>query len=268
MRTYGFFFALLLGLAAQLPSQAGIKTQIVEYKDGDTALEGYLAYDDALKGKLPTILIVHEWNGLGSYVQRRAREIAQLGYVGFAIDIYGKGMRPTTREESSKQASIYRNDRPLMRRRALAGLTEAGRFPFVDEKRIAAMGYCFGGGVVLEMARSGAALVGVVSFHGTLDTPHPEETRNVLAKILVLHGADDPATKQEQIVAFENEMRQAKTDWEMVIYGNAVHGFTNPDNGSDPSKGVAYNKEADLRSWQAMKDFFKEIFAREASPGK
>lgn len=260
MKILPFIFMILLPLIVQTCAHAAIKNQVVEYRDGDTVLEGYLAYDDTLKEKVPAVLIVHEWTGLGSYIKKRVGQIAGLGYVAFAIDMYGKDIRPTNTQDAAKQASIYRQDRQLMRRRALAGLAEVKRFPFVDAKRIAAIGYCFGGGVVLEMARSGADLKGVVSFHGNLDTPHPEDAKNIKAEVLVLHGADDPNVTGEQVLAFENEMRAAGVDWQMNIYGNAVHSFTNPDSGNDPSKGAAYNKEADMRSWEAMKAFFKEIF--------
>jgi dienelactone hydrolase len=239
---------------------ASVKTRTVEYKDGNTVLEGFLAYNDSIKEKMPAVIIVHEWTGIGPYVKKRAKQIADLGYAAFAIDIYGKGIRPTNAEDAAKEAAIYRNDRPLMRRRALAGLEQVKEFPFVDTNRIAAIGYCFGGGVVLEMARSGADLKGVVSFHGNLDTPNPEDTKSIKAKILVLHGADDPIVPMAQVLAFEKEMRAAKADWQLNIYGNAVHSFTNPDSGNDPSKGVAYNKQADQRSWDAMKLFLKEIF--------
>jgi dienelactone hydrolase len=239
---------------------AAIKTETIEYKDGNTVLEGYLAYDDAIKGKVPAVLVVHEWTGIGSYVKKRCEQIAGLGYAAFAVDIYGKGIRPADVNEAVKQAAIYRGDRQLMRRRALAGLEEVKKLSFVDAERIAAIGYCFGGGVVLEMARSGADLKGVVSFHGNLDTPHPEDAKNIKAKVLVCHGADDPYVSWEKVAAFRDEMREAKVDWQVIVYGNAVHGFTNPDNGSDPSKGAAYNRQADMRSWEAMKAFFKEIF--------
>jgi dienelactone hydrolase len=258
-------FVIVLMVFAQNFTEAAMKTQTIEYKDGNTVLEGYLAYDDAIKEKMPVVLIVHEWTGIGSYVKKRAEQIAGLGYAAFAVDIYGKGIRPADANEAAKQAGIYRSDRPLMRRRAIAGLEEVKKFSFVDPKRIAAIGYCFGGGVVLEMARSGADLKGVVSFHGNLDTPHPEDAKNIKAKVLVLHGADDPYTKPEQITAFWKEMRDAKVDWQMIFYGNAVHGFTNPEHGSDPSKGAAYNKDADMRSWQAIKTFFNEIFLTDAN---
>jgi dienelactone hydrolase len=255
-------YILLMALAAIWPNyaQAAIKTQTVEYKDGNTVLEGYLAYDDAIKGKLPAVLIVHEWTGIGPYVKNRAEQLAALGYVAFAIDIYGKGIRPANTDEAAKQAAIYRADRQLMRRRAIAGLEQVKKYPFVDPDKIAAIGYCFGGGVVLEMARAGADLKGVVSFHGNLDTPNPADANNIRAKVLVCHGADDPYVPQEQVTAFWSQMRNTKVDWQLIIFANAVHGFTNPDNGSDPSKGAAYNKLADMRSWLAMKNLFKEIF--------
>jgi dienelactone hydrolase len=260
MKVLPYILLIALGVIGRNCAQATIKTQTVEYRDGNTVLEGYLAYDDALKGKVPAVLIVHEWTGVGPYVKKRAEQIAGLGYVAFAVDIYGKGIRPADANEAAKQAAIYRSDRQLMRRRALAGLEEVKKFSFVDPDRIAAIGYCFGGGVVLEMARSGASLKGVVSFHGNLDTPHPEDANNIKAKVLVCHGADDPYVTWEKVTAFQNEMRNAKVDWQMIIFGNAVHGFTNPENGSDTSKGAAYNRQADMRSWDAMKTFFKEIF--------
>jgi dienelactone hydrolase len=262
MKVFTFIFVLALAVIVSNPAKAAVITKTVEYKDGDTVLEGYLAYDDTLKGKVPAVLIVHEWTGIGSYVKGRAEQIAGLGYVAFAVDIYGKGIRPADSNEAAKQAAIYRGDRQLMRRRALAGLEEAKKLPFVDASRIAAMGYCFGGGVVLELARSGADLKGVVSFHGNLDTPNPDDAKNIKARVLVCHGADDPYVSQEQVTAFWNQMRKTKVDWQMIIYGNAVHSFTNPDSGNDPSKGAAYNKEADTRSWQAMKVFFNEIFSQ------
>ncbi len=246
---------LLVGVA-----EGALKTQVVEYKDGDVTCEGYLAYDDSLQGPRPGVLIIHEWTGVGPYVKKRADMLAQLGYVAFAADIYGKGVRPKNADEARIQATIYRSDRPLMRRRAQAGLQVLATNKMVDPRKIAAIGYCFGGGVALELARSGADLAGVVSFHGNLDTPNPADAKSIKCRILVQHGGSDQGVGPDQVAAFEKEMTDAGVDWVLTVYGGAVHGFTNPDNGNDPSKGVAYNEKADLRSWQAMKQFFSEIF--------
>jgi dienelactone hydrolase len=251
-----FLFTFTTGIFAK------IVTMDVDYKDGDTELQGYLAYDDALSGKRPGVMIVHEWNGLGKYVKMRAEMLAKLGYVAFCADIYGKGIRPQTMDEMKKQAGIYRADRKMMRKRALAGLNELEKQDMVDTGKIAVIGYCFGGGVALELARSGADVKGVVSFHGNLDTPDLNDAKNIKAKVLVLHGANDQSTSPEQLQLFMKEMRDAKVDWQMNIYGNAVHGFTNQMNGNDPNKPVAYNAEADARSWEAMKAFFDGIFEK------
>jgi len=239
---------------------AELHKEVLQYEHGDVALEGYLVYDDAIKGARPGILVVHDWMGLGPYAKMRADQLAELGYAAFAIDMYGKGIRPKDSKEASAQASIYRKDRGLMRSRARAGLDVLMSQPLVDARRIAAIGYCFGGSTVLELARSGADIAGVVSFHGNLDTPRPEDTRNIKAKVLVLHGADDPFVPEKDVAAFQEEMRQAKVDWQMVIYGGAVHSFSNPNSGDDPSTGAAYDEKADKRSWEAMRVFFEELF--------
>jgi dienelactone hydrolase len=240
--------------------ESAMRTESVVYKQGGVKLEGYLAYDDSIKGNRPAVLIVHEWTGIGDYVKRRAEQLAEEGYIAFAADIYGQGIRPKDRTEAAKQAGIYRADRALMRARVKAGLDQLKKNKLTDINRIAAIGYCFGGGTVLELARSGADIAGVVSFHGNLDTPHPEEAKNIRAKVLVLHGGDDPYISSEQLKLFEDEMRSSKVDWQLVIYGNAVHSFTNPESGEDSSQGAAYNEKADQRSWKAMLSFFKEIF--------
>lgn len=266
----GLFAVLIAPLVSFMLSQralAALRTQVVEYKQGNTVLEGYLAYDDAVQGKRPGVLVVHERNGLGSYVKGRAEQLAKLGYVAFAIDMYGKGIRPTNPQDAAAQTKIYRADRQLMRSRATAGLAVLQKHPLTDPNRIAAIGYCFGGGTVLELARSGAPIAGVVSFHGNLDTPNPADARNIKAKVLVLHGAIDPYVPKEQIAAFAQEMSDAKVDWQLVAYGGAVHSFTNPESGNDPSKGAAYNAEADRRSLNDMQQFFTEIFAPAANSG-
>jgi dienelactone hydrolase len=256
---------LVLLLVGTTAARAAVKTEVIEYKHGDVALEGYLAYDDAAKDKQPGILIVHEWYGLNDYVKKRAEQLAKLGYVAFALDIYGKGVRAKDAKEAGKLAGIYKNDRKLLRARAAAGLDELRKRKEVDTERIAAIGYCFGGTTVLEIARSGADVRGVVSFHGGLTTPTPEDAKNIKAKVLVLHGADDPFVKDSEVAAFEEEMRKAGVDWQLHAYGGAVHSFTNPDAGNDNSKGAAYNERADHRSFQAMLAFFHEIFQKKKS---
>lgn len=257
--------APLASLAIAATAQAKLQTKVVEYKQGNTVLEGYLAYDDAVQGKRPGVLVVHEWTGLGDYVKRRAEQLAEMGYVAFAADIYGKGIRPDNPKDAGAQANIYRSNRQLMRDRAQAGLAVLRNNPMTDAQRVAAIGYCFGGGTVLELARSGAPVAGVVSFHGNLDTPNPADAKNIKGRVLVLHGAVDPYVPPEQVDAFAKEMEAADVDWQMVAYGNAVHSFTNPSAGNDPAKGSAYDAKADQRSWAAMKQFFSEIFASQAA---
>ena len=254
---------LILSGAVLMPAvklNAMIHTETVEYKQGDVLLEGYLAYDTSMKGKRPGIVIIHQWLGLGDYEKKRAEQIAALGYVAFAADIYGKGVRPNNPKDGFATMQIYRADRKLMRERAQAALDQLKRYKFVDATRLAAMGYCFGGGVVLELARGGADILGSVSFHGLLDTPNPDDAKNIKGRVLVLNGGDDPNVPSQQILAFQDEMRKADVDWEFVSYGNAVHSFTIPTAGNDNSTGSAYNKKADERSWQEMIRFFKEIF--------
>lgn len=252
----------LLPLLFVATARAALHTEVVEYNHGDNVLEGYLAYDDATKDKRPGVLIVHEWMGHNPYVRQRADQLAKLGYVAFALDMYGKGVQAKDAQEAGKMAGEFKNDRKLMRDRAGAGLDVLRKQSLVDPKRVAAIGYCFGGTTVLELARGGADIAGVVSFHGDLATPHPEDAKNIKCKVLALHGADDPFVKPEVVAAFEEEMRKAGVDWELVAYGNAVHSFTNPGAGKDASKGAAYNEKADHRSFQAMKAFFAEIFEK------
>lgn len=255
---------LLLLLIFMMPTlvQAAIETRSVEYRQGNTRLVGYLAFPKDVTGPLPGILVVHEWMGLNDYAKHRADQLAELGYIAFAADIYGDGKIAANREEAGKLAGSYKNDRPLLRARVAAGLATLKAQPGAAGDKIAAIGYCFGGTAVLELARSGADIAGVVSFHGGLDTPTSQDAKNIRAKVLALHGADDPYVPADQVAAFENEMRQAGVDWQLIVYGGAVHGFTNPANGTDNSKGAAYNALADARSWVAMQQFFNELFAK------
>ena len=253
-------FLLLTLLCLTVTAEAAVKTKIIEYKQGDTVLEGFLAWDDTKTDKRPGVLIVHEWTGINAHMKQRAEMLAKLGYVAFAADIYGKGIRPTVQPEAAKTAGIYKNDRPLMRDRVKAGLAELKKQELTDPQRIVAIGYCFGGTTVLELARDGADLKGVVSFHGGLSTPTPQDAKNIKGRVLALHGADDPFVKADEVAAFQDEMRKGAVDWQFVSYGNAVHSFTNTAAGNDNSKGAAYNEKADKRSWEAMTVFFAEIF--------
>ncbi len=259
MKKLALAFVTLTGLTAA--SFAAVRTQTVTYKQGDTTLEGYLAFDDSKTGKRPGILVVHEWMGINEFTKKKTEALASLGYVAFAADIYGKGVRPTTPEDAGKQSSLYKNDRKLMRARAAAGLEILQKNPLVDSTKLAAIGYCFGGTTALELARSGAQLSGIVVFHGGLSTPTPEDAKNIKGKVLALQGGDDPYVPQAERDAFIEEMRNGHVDWQLVQYSNTVHAYTNPDAGGDNSKGAAYNKQSAERAWVAMKNFFAEIFS-------
>jgi len=249
--------ASLFAVAA-VPAIASIKTRAVEYKDGDVVLQGWAAWEDGFKDTRPGILVVHEWWGHGPYAKKRAEQLAKLGYTAFALDMYGKGVLAKDHEEAGKLAGAFFGDRAAMRKRALAGLEQLKKLPYVDLEKLGAIGYCFGGTTVLELARAGVDLKGVASFHGNLATPVPA-TDKPKAAILVLHGADDNFVNPG-VPAFMEEMRKAKADWQLVQYGGAVHSFTVPEAGTDTAKGMAYNKEADRRSWSAMREFFEEAF--------
>jgi len=241
-------------------AQAKVQTQVIEYKIGDDAFEGYLAFDDAVAGKRPGVVVYHDWMGVGPYVKGRCDQLAALGYVAFAGDMYGKGLRPADAKEASQMAGKAKADRKTMRARAAKALEVLRAQPQVDASKVAAMGYCFGGTTSLELARSGADVAGVISFHGGLETPIPAAAGAVKARVLALHGADDPYVPDKEVAAFEAEMRTSGADWQLVKYGGSVHSFTHAGAGTDNSKGAAYNEKADKRSWQAMKDFFTELF--------
>ncbi|MCC7377573.1 MAG: dienelactone hydrolase family protein [Verrucomicrobiales bacterium] len=252
---------LFLGITT-LPLTAEIRRETIEYRDGDTVLEGVAVYDTAKSGKRPGVLVVHQWKGLGDYELKRAEMLAELGYLAFCADIYGKGVRATTPQDAGKLANTYKSDRKLLRSRVNAGLARLQQHPLAETSKLGAMGYCFGGTTVLELARSGAKVAGVVSFHGGLNTPTPGDARQIQSRVLALHGADDPFVPPSEVEAFEKEMRDANIDWQLTSYGGAVHSFTDWGAGSDNSKGAAYNEKADKRSWVAMKSFFAELFGK------
>ncbi len=229
-----------------------ITTESISYSHNGVTLNGILASDGT--GKRPGVIVVHDWFGVGKQVEETAKRLAAQGYVALAADIYGE--KPTTPEEAQRFAGMLRSDRELMRNRAKAAYDAL-------KKRagpIAIMGYCFGGGVALELARSGAPLAGTVSVHGNLDTPHPEDAKDIKARVLVLHGAADPHVPPEQVEAFRKEMEDAKVDWQLNMYGGAMHAFTNPK-ANNPEHGAAYQKEAAERAWRDLLTFLSEVFA-------
>ncbi|MFN7562256.1 MAG: dienelactone hydrolase family protein [Prosthecobacter sp.] len=249
--------ATLASLAATL--HAGMVEKAVEYTTGGVTCEGLHVVDDTKTGKLPSVLIIHQWTGVSDNEKMRARMLAELGYNVFVADIYGKGIRPQP-PESGKEAGKYKTDRKLYRERLLAGLEQLRQTPQADPAQIAAIGYCFGGTGVIELARSGAMVKGVVSFHGGLDSPAPADGKNIKGKVLALHGADDPFVPAKDLAAFEQEMKDAGVDFKLVQYPGAVHAFTQKAAGNDNSKGAAYNEAADKASWEEMKAFFERLF--------
>ena len=241
-------------------ADAKVQSKTIEYNDGNVALEGYLAWDDAIEGKRPAVLVVHEWWGLNDYARKRADMLAELGYVAFALDMYGKGKVTKHPQEAGAWAGEIRKNVAAWQRRAQLGLDVLRKQEHVDGARVAAIGYCFGGATVMQIAYSGAGVTGVVSFHGSLPPATNEQLKNIRAKILVCHGADDSFVPAERIEAFCKALDEAKADWQMISYGGARHSFTNPDADKAGLDGLRYNKEADARSWGHMKMFLKEIF--------
>jgi len=250
-------------LSISLPSQAKVITQDIDYSVEGTRMKGYLAYDDRIEGTRPGVLVVHEWWGHNDYARKRARMLAELGYTAFALDMYGDGKTASHPSDAAKFSGAVKKDMPQAKRRFLAALHQLKSHNTTDRGRIAAIGYCFGGGIVLEMARQGVDLKGVASFHGSLTHTQPAKAGQVKAKVLVMNGAADPFVKPQHITDFEKEMRAAKVDFEFINYPGAKHAFTNPAaDGFGEKFGIplAYQKEADQQSWQAMQAFFRGIF--------
>ncbi len=247
---------------------AQLCTKTLEYRATDgTLLEGYVAYLD-LPGRIrPGILISHDWLGVGDFVRKKAEQLAALGYVALAADVYGKGIRPTSVPEASGLTRQYRADRPALRGRIRAAYDALCALDQTDAKHIVAMGYCFGGTTALELARSGANLVGTASFHGGLSNPNPQDTRQIRGKVLIMHGADDPFVPPEEVMEFKHAMQEAGIDMRFIAYPHAVHGFTNPDADPSQNKGLAYNAEADQASWREFEAFLAEVAPLPASMG-
>jgi dienelactone hydrolase len=262
---------LLLGaalvLSSNLPASAASKIQgkPVEYSAGGVTLKGYLAYDENIKGKRPGVLVVHEWWGQNEYIRSRARMLAGLGYTALAVDMYGEGKMAAHPDEAGKFSSEVMKNFPVAKERFQAALEFLKKQPTVDPDRIAAIGYCFGGGVVLNMARQGIDLKGVASFHGSLAVIKPDKPTPIKAAVRVYNGADDKFIPAEAIEALKKEMADQKVDFKFVNYPGAVHAFTNPEateNGKKFNIPIAYNEAADKASWEDMQKFFKDIFKK------
>jgi dienelactone hydrolase len=250
-----------LVLASPLAAHAAVESETVEYKDGDTALKGYLVYDDALEGKRPGVILVHEWWGLNDYAKQRAEMLAELGYVAFAVDMYGDEKVTEHGKEAKEWMTQIMENVDTWQKRALLGLDVLKKHELVDTDYTAAVGYCFGGATVLQMAYAGADLDGVVSFHGSLPPATEEQQKNIKAKVLVAHGEADGFVPPDRIVAFKQALDAANADWQMMSYGGAQHAFTNPGANEYGIDGLAYDEKADDRSWALMQSFLDEIFA-------
>lgn len=257
---------LVAGLVMTLSSlnaHAAIVTRDIDYTDGDVALRGYYTYDDAIKTPRPGVIVVHEWWGLNDYAKRRAKELAEMGYAAFAVNMYGTGVTADTPATATETSAPFYKDRALMSGRAKAGLDVLAAQPEVDKTKLAAIGFCFGGTTVLELARSGADIKGVVSFHGGLATPAPAKEGSIKGAVLALNGGADPMVAQAEKDAFAKEMQAAKVNFKSIDYAGATHAFTNPDATAIGEKfkiPVAYNPEAEKQSMGEMKKFLHTIF--------
>lgn len=256
----------ILLMASVNAAMAKIVGKEVTYSANGVDLKGYIAYDDSIKEKRPGVLVVHEWWGQNEYTRMRANMLAEEGYVALALDMFGEGKQADHPQEAGKFASEISSNLDIAEKRFVAAYDFLKQQSQTDKNQIAAIGYCFGGGIVLAMARRGVDLEGVVSFHGSLGVGAPAKKGEVKAKVLVLHGEDDPLVKREQIEAFKKEMKSAKVDYDFISYPGAKHAFTNPNAtklGEKFSMPIAYNKNADIKSWEKMREFFNEIFRKD-----
>jgi len=236
-----------------------IQTRTIDYQDGDVDLQGYLAWDDAVDGKRPGVMIAHAWAGRSDFENGKAEALAKLGYVGFALDNFGRGILGTNTEENSALIQPFLDDRAMLQGRMQIALKVLKGLDEVDASRVAAIGFCFGGLCVLDLARTGTDICGVVSFHGLFGSPGNTAGNKIKAKVLALHGWDDPMAPPDQVVSLAEELSSMGADWQVHGYGNTMHAFTNPQ-ANDPDFGTVYSPDADRRSWNAMQDFLSEIF--------
>ncbi len=256
MKRY-FLFIFVFMITSIL--QADVKTDSVTYNDGDLELQGYFAHDQLLKAKRGGVLLIHDRNGHDAFIRERADELASLGYVVFALDMFGKGILAKDASGADDLVTPFLGEnRQLMRHRANLGFEILSQHKKVDPNRLAAVGYGFGGMAVLELVRSGQNIVAAVNFYGNLSTPTPEDAQNIKGSILFLHGSEDQIVSQDEIAGFRLEMKDGNVDWQMNIYGGAFCGFSVYDHGFDTSEGRAYNYSADKRSWEALKVMLRE----------
>jgi len=240
---------------------AAVKTETISYEHEGVKLKGFLAYDDAIKGKRPGVLIVHEWWGLNDYARKRAEMLAEMGYVAMAVDMYGEGKTTEHPKEAAQMSGEGRKNLDTWLGRAQSGLKVLQSQPQVDSSKIAAIGYCFGGSTALQLAQHGAPLAAVVSFHGALPIPTLEEAKSIKGKVLVCHGADDSFIPAEKIAQFRSVYDMAKVPYTFTAYPGAEHSFTVPGADAKMLKGMKYDEKADRASWKAMSDLFKQVFA-------
>lgn len=235
-------------------------TETIDYSHDRTVCEGFLAYDATIKGKRPAVVVCHAWAGQDDFARQKAIRLAELGYVGFALDMYGKGRRGSSNDENAKLMGPFVQDRALLDARASAAVGEIRRHMMVEPDKIGAIGFCFGGMCALDLARHGVeGLKGVCAFHALLGAPPHRRAKKIAAKVIAMHGYDDPMATPESMVAFGNEMTAAAADWQLHAFGHCVHAFTNPV-AADRTHGLHYNLDADRRSWLMMKNFFEEVF--------
>jgi len=258
----GFTLGFILFATLTHAAPSTVKGQAVVYKMGDEVFEGWFVKPTAAKGKVPGVLMVHNWMGVTDETKKQADRVAKLGVAVLAVDVYGQGIRPTGPQEAMALSGKYKGDRALFRARLAKGLEVLSARTEVEAGKLVAVGYCFGGTGVIELARAGATVKAVVSFHGGLDSPAPADGKNIKGRVVVFHGADDPYVKPADVAAFQTEMRTNLVDWQMTSFGGAVHSFTDVGAGTDPSKGAAYDAKADARSFQAFTDLLADLFPK------
>lgn len=257
MRSFVAFSAVL---SFAVPSFAAVKTKSVTYEHAGTKCIGHLAWDDAKTGKRPGILVVHEWMGLDDYAKKRAEQLAGMGYVAFACDMYGDGKLAKHPDDARKFVGEVRKNADVWRGRALSALKVLKDHEAVDSTKLAAIGYCFGGATVMQMAYTGEPLKAVASFHGGFPAPEPAQAKAIKCKVLICHGAADPLIQDSALQATRKALEEAKVDYEMIYYGGALHSFTVPEASKHGVAGLGYQEAADKRSWQTMKNLFYEVF--------